>query len=97
MMKKLDQQDALFKGFTTSGTRKQRHDVLNHEDSNYLSFSFTYIRLSSKAMDLTAPSFHLGPRKMHVSFYRSETVNSKSFIGTVLLRIKRKFELTYAL
>ena len=29
--------------------------------------------------------------------YRSGTVNSKSFIGKVLLRIKRKFELTYAL
>ena len=29
--------------------------------------------------------------------YRSGTVNSKSFIGKVLLRIKWKFELTYAL
>ena len=29
--------------------------------------------------------------------YRSGTVNSKSFVGQVLLRIKRKFELTYAL
>ena len=29
--------------------------------------------------------------------YRLGTVNSKSFIGKVLLRIKRKFELTYAL
>ena len=29
--------------------------------------------------------------------YRSGTVNSKSFVGKVLLRIKRKFELTYAL
>ena len=28
--------------------------------------------------------------------YRSGTVNSKSFIGKVLLRIKQKFELTYA-
>ena len=27
------------------------------------------------------------------SMYRSGTVNSKSFIGKVLLRIKRKFEL----
>ena len=27
-------------------------------------------------------------------FYRSDTVNSKSFIGKVLLRIKWKFELT---
>ena len=31
------------------------------------------------------------------SSYRSGTVNSKSFVGKVLLRIKRKFELTYAL
>ena len=29
--------------------------------------------------------------------YRSGTVNSKSFVGKVLLPIKRKFELTYAL
>ena len=29
--------------------------------------------------------------------YRSGTVNSKSFVGKVLLRIKRKFKLTYAL
>ena len=29
--------------------------------------------------------------------YRSGTVNSKSFISKVLLRIKRKFELIYAL
>ena len=31
------------------------------------------------------------------SSYRSGTVNSKSFVGKVLLQIKRKFELTYAL
>ena len=31
------------------------------------------------------------------SHYRSGTVNSKSFVGKVLLRIKRKFELTYVL
>ena len=29
--------------------------------------------------------------------YRSGTVNSKPFVGKVLLRIKWKFELTYAL
>ena len=29
--------------------------------------------------------------------YRSGTVISKSFVGKVFLRIKRKFELTYAL
>ena len=29
--------------------------------------------------------------------YRSGTVNLKSFVGKVLLRIKWKFELTYAL
>ena len=29
--------------------------------------------------------------------YRSGTVNSKSFVGKVLLRIKRKFELNYTL
>ena len=29
--------------------------------------------------------------------YRSGTVNSKSFIGKVLLKIKWKFELTFAL
>ena len=29
--------------------------------------------------------------------YRLGTVNSKSFVGKVLLRIKRKFELHYAL
>ena len=29
--------------------------------------------------------------------YRSGTVNSKSFVGKVFLRIKRKFELTYTL
>ena len=32
-----------------------------------------------------------------ISNYRSGTVNSKSFVGKVFLRIKRKFELTYAL
>ena len=31
------------------------------------------------------------------AYYRSGTVNSKSFVGKVLLRIKWKFELTYAL
>ena len=36
------------------------------------------------------------PTGMH-SCYRSGTVNSKSFIGKVLLRIKQKFELNYAL
>ena len=30
-------------------------------------------------------------------YYRSGTVNSKSFVGKVLLRIKWKFKLTYAL
>ena len=30
-------------------------------------------------------------------WYRSGTVNSKSFVGKVFLRIKRKFELIYAL
>ena len=32
-----------------------------------------------------------------LSLYRSGTVNLKSFVGKVLLRIKWKFELTYAL
>ena len=32
-----------------------------------------------------------------IIIYRSGTVNSKSFVGKVFLRIKRKFELTYAL
>ena len=32
-----------------------------------------------------------------VLVYRSGTVNSKSFVGKVLLRIKWKFELTYVL
>ena len=31
------------------------------------------------------------------AYYRSGTVNSKSFVGKVLLQIKWKFELTYAL
>ena len=31
------------------------------------------------------------------TIYRSGTVNLKSFVGKVLLRIKWKFELTYAL
>ena len=30
---------------------------------------------------------------LNVSWYRSGTVNSKSFVGKVLLRIKWKFEL----
>ena len=30
-------------------------------------------------------------------YYRSGTVNSKSFVGKVLLQIKRKFQLNYAL
>ena len=29
--------------------------------------------------------------------YRSNTVNSKSFVGAFLLRIKRKYELNYVL
>ena len=33
----------------------------------------------------------------HLMNYRSGTVNSKSFVGKVLLRIKWKFKLTYAL
>ena len=36
-------------------------------------------------------------RKHFTLIYRSGTVNSKSFVGKVLLRIKRKFELTYPL
>ena len=34
---------------------------------------------------------------MKPSYYRSGTVNLKSFVGKVLLQIKWKFELTYAL
>ena len=44
---------------------------------------------------LVAPHCLFGNLK--TSFYRSGTVNSKSFVGKVFLRIKRKFELTYAL
>ena len=38
--------------------------------------------------------FHCG---LLASKYRSGTVNSKSFVGKVLLQIKRKFELTFVL
>ena len=37
------------------------------------------------------------PRSRSLSNYRSGTVNSKSFVGKVLLRIKWKFELINAL
>ena len=37
------------------------------------------------------------PSLLSCLHYRSGTVNSKSFVGKVLLRIKWKFELTYAL
>ena len=33
----------------------------------------------------------------YIYIYRSGTVNSKSFVGKVLLRIKWKFELNYTL
>ena len=36
-------------------------------------------------------------KRCFMPHYRSGTVNSKSFVGKVLLRIKWKFELTYAL
>ena len=36
-------------------------------------------------------------KNLLATYYRSGTVNSKSFIGKVLLQIKWKFELTYAL
>ena len=38
-----------------------------------------------------------GFRYVNVSRYRSGTVNSKSFVGKVLLQIKWRFQLTYAL
>ena len=47
-----------------------------------------------------SPSLNLNPSPaVEISHYtyRSETVNSKSFVGKVLLRIKWKFELIYAL
>ena len=31
--------------------------------------------------------------RAYIQYYRSGTVNSKSFVGTVLLRIKWKFQL----
>ena len=36
-------------------------------------------------------------RCVTICWYRSGMVNSKSFVGKVLLRIKQKFKLTYAL
>ena len=36
---------------------------------------------------------HVSTRNSSFYMYRSGTVNSKSFVGKVLLRIKRKFEL----
>ena len=42
-------------------------------------------------------NLNLTPCSVERSTYRSGTVNSKSFVGKVLLRIKWKFELTYAL
>ena len=36
-------------------------------------------------------------KKCNIDQYRSGTVNSKSFVGKVLLGIKRIFELIYAL
>ena len=46
----------------------------------------------------TAPLFNFSSVSVfYLSIYRSGTVNSKSFVGKVFLRIKRKFELTYAL
>ena len=44
------------------------------------------------------PVHRISCKKMHaLGIYRSGTVNSNSFVGKVLLRIKWKFELTYAL
>ena len=40
---------------------------------------------------------HENSVKYHINIYRSGTVNLKSFVGKVLLRIKRKFELINAL
>ena len=45
-----------------------------------------------RSLSKVLPLYVLCP--LYFAYYRSGTVNSKSFVGKVLLRIKRKFELT---
>ena len=50
-----------------------------------------FVNISNVMMDCYAIS------EWNENDYRLGTVNSKSFVGKVLLRIKRKFKLHYAL
>ena len=52
-----------------------------------------YIVLWGSAFGISSPVVN----NLQSKYYRLGTVNSKSFVGKVLLRIKRKFKLTYAL
>ena len=63
-------------------------DVANSLDGAYLG-SFTMVAINEFLVRL--------PSKRADNRYRSGTVNSKSFVGKVLLRIKWKFELINAL
>ena len=45
-------------------------------------------------IDISTINFFSGYSRSVLETYRSGTVNSKSFVGKVLLRIKWKFELT---
>ena len=58
-----------------------------------LSFNSTYYSECLCCENVVKSKFH----SFSQNDYRSGTVNSKSFVGKVLLWIKRKFELTYAL
>ena len=57
---------------------------------------FKLVHLGTHPPPLPCPMFKLASLD-DLAIYRSGTVNSKSFVGKVLLRIKWKFELTYAL
>ena len=54
-----------------------------HEGHTQIDYPFMYANRTVQCIVL-----------YNAGVYRSSTVNSKSFVGKVLLRIKRKFELT---
>ena len=60
----------------------------NNEDALWL-VTRLRICLTAKVLDTGTLFAHCGSYQQ----YRSGTVNSKSFVGKVLLRIKQKFEL----
>ena len=76
------------KGLFTKEEKRMRKDQRKFSSSHGVNWALIDRDvLRAKAMLL------LSQTRRHALLYRSGTVNSKSFVGKVLLRIKRKFEL----